>query len=268
MTQLLIHGDCLEKLKDISDKSIDCFICDLPYGCLHPVRKREPEKWYDSQGQAPGCSWDVKIDLDALWKEIKRLCKDDHTPVIMFCNTKFGFHLYNSNPSWFRYDLVWNKERGVSFLAANKRPMTSHEMIYIFSKKGAFYKRIDVKTDKAEWDRDRDKETNKISTQYNTVRFGTTGVQVGGKDGMRCPLSVLEFKSSTASSKHPTEKPVELYKWLLSRYCPEAGTVLDPTFGSGNSGKAAVELGLNYIGIEKDEGFFNKANGTVIEHIE
>ena len=230
-------------MKSLPDKSIDCFICDLPYGQI-----------------ASGANeWDVKLDLEKLWGQIKRLCKDDHTPVLMFCNTKFGYELIKSNESWFRYDLVWNKGRGISFLLANKMPMKSHEMIYVFSKKGSYYKRIDVKTDKAEWKADRDKETNKISTQYNTVRFGTTGVQVGGKDGMRCPLSVLEFKSSTASSKHPTEKSVELYKWLLERYCPANGKMLDPTAGSFNSILAAKELGMNGVGIEKDRDFYWKA---------
>jgi site-specific DNA-methyltransferase (adenine-specific) len=266
MTQLLIHGDCLEKLKDISDKSIDCFICDLPYGCLKGG-VASPDSYRFKMSQVRNHTWDVKIDLDALWKEIKRLCKDDHTPVIMFCNTKFGFDLYSSNPSWFRYDLIWSKERGVNFLAANKRPMTSHEMIYIFSKKGAFYKRIDVDSDKSEWS----KPTAETGIAGKIYGFTDNGKPRKGVDGKRCALSVIDMPKAASwhiKGQHPTEKPIELYKWLLSRYCPEGGTVLDPTFGSGNSGKAAVELGLNYIGIEKDEGFFNKANGTVIEHIE
>jgi site-specific DNA-methyltransferase (adenine-specific) len=194
----------------------------LPYGCLHPERKRDTEKWYDSQSQARGSPWDVKLNLEEFWIQVKRLCKKDNTPVLMFCNTKFGVDLINSNPSWFRYDIVWDKARGVSFLSANKKPMKSHEMIYVFSKKGAFYKRID-------------------------------------EDG-HCALSVVTFRKSHPRGAHPTEKPMELYKWLLPRYCPEGGTVLDPTAGSFNAIVAARDLGLKGIGIEKDDAYFEKAN--------
>ena len=266
MTARLINGDCLEELKKLPARSVDCFICDLPYGQLatggiktNPeIKKKYKRSEKDFVG---GCPWDVKLDLTALWTEIKRLCKDDHTPVLMFCNTKFGYELIKSNEEWFRYDLVWNKERGVSFLMANKMPMKSHEMIYVFSKKGAYYKRVDIKTDKKEWDVVRKPNERPQSRQYGVN--GDLAKSNGGKDGMRCPLSVLNFKSNNASGKHPTEKPVELYKWLLERYCPENGTVLDPTAGSFNSIIAAKELGLNGIGIEKDIGFYDKANKKI-----
>ena len=77
-------------------------------------------------------------------KKVKRLCKNDHTPVIMFCSTKFGYDLIKSNEKWFRYDIVWEKTNGSGFLFANKMPMRGHEMMYVFSKKGAFYNRIDL----------------------------------------------------------------------------------------------------------------------------
>ena len=133
-------------MKDLSDNSIDCFIVDLPYGQLAPGRDltTEPAGIAYSARAHFGCDWDVKIDLEKFWEQVKRLAKNDHTPVLMFCNTKFGIDLINSNPSWFRYDLVWDKGHGVSFLLANKMPMKSHEMVYVFSKKGAFYRRVDV----------------------------------------------------------------------------------------------------------------------------
>ena len=241
----LLNGDCLEVMKDLSDNSIDCFICDLPYGQL-----------------ASGCEWDVKIDLDAFWKEVSRLARNNNTPIIHFCNTKFGIDLINSNPKWFRYDLVWNKERGVSFLSANKQPMRSHEMIYVFAKKGAYYKRIDI-----------DDPSKKADPQYykdisNTTRSANVYVTADSKltrakgceDGKRCPLSVINLpKVGTFKNKHPTEKPIELYKWLLSRYCPPEGTILDPTAGSFNSIRSAQELGLNGIGIEMDKTFYDNA---------
>ena len=155
MTLTLQHGDCLELMKNLPDKSVDLFLCDLPYGCLEPQRTRSPDYVKQVKGVSVGqgsCKWDVPIDLAAFWVQVKRLCKNDHTPVLMFCSTKFGNELINSNPTWFRYDLVWNKMRGVSFLQANKSPMRSHEMIYVFAKKGANYMRTDVKVEGAkEW---------------------------------------------------------------------------------------------------------------------
>lgn len=232
----LLHGDCLTKMKSLPDKSVDCFICDLPYEQLCKSSK--------------GCPWDIKIDLKEFWVQVKRLCKDDHTPVLMFCNTKFGFELYNSNPTWFRYDLVWNKERGVSFLDVAKMPMRSHEMIYVFSKKGAFYKRKDIKGEYKSWKPSKSKTKSRVYHEDKIINNGNDGTK-------RCALSVINIaRPRSTSTNHPTEKPLELYKWLLERYCPEGGTVLDPTAGSFNSIVAARQLGFKGIGIEMDNTFF------------
>jgi len=249
------NGDCLEVMKELSDNSVDCFICDLPYGQLH-VNRTEGLEDYNNRQQTAGCTWDVKIDLVAFWEQVKRLAKDDHTPVLMFCNTKFGIDLINSNPSWFRYDLVWDKGHGVSFLLANKMPMKSHEMIYVFSKKGSFYRRVDVKTDKPDYKLNYTRSEGKVkSTQYNCIGGAE---QCESKDGMRCPLSVIPV-GGKLSGGHPTEKPQELYEWLLRRYVPDNGVVLDPTAGSFNSCFVADRLGYTAIGIEKDEAFYEKA---------
>jgi DNA modification methylase len=248
----LLKGDCLKIMATMPDKSVDCFMCDLPYGQLHGGASKEGQRRHTNQ---TNCAWDVKIDLVEFWKQVKRLAKDDHTPVLMFCNTKFGYELIKSNEQWFRYDLVWDKARGISFLSANKMPMKSHEMVYVFSKKGAYYKRIDVQTDKGEWYIDRSKNIQYTSIQYGIDRRLATGS--GGKDGKRCPLSIITIAGKTAGG-HPTEKPNELYEWLLSRYCPAGGTVLDPTAGSFNSILSARKLGFKAIGIEKNTSFFWK----------
>jgi site-specific DNA-methyltransferase (adenine-specific) len=260
----LLQGDCLEVMKTLPDKSVDCFICDLPYGCLsiNGKPKVSDEKALENgKGRIPaapgGCSWDLKIDLSAFWEQVKRLAKDDHTPVLMFCNTKFGIDLINSNPSWFRYDLVWNKQRGISFLLANKQPMKSHEMIYVFGKKGAYYKRIDEDSDKGAWEKEK-----RGDNPGSVYVFDDGGKPASGVAGKRCSLSVINLRKPASyqlKGTHPTEKPLDLYTWLLERYCPAGGTVLDPTAGSFNSIKAAVALGLKGIGIEKDDGFFKKA---------
>ena len=254
------NGDCLEVMKDLSDNSIDCFICDLPYGQLatgydRPGHNEEVKRKVSKQTH-DCCSWDVKIDLGPFWEQVKRLAKNEHTPVLMFCNTKFGFDLYNSNPSWFRYDLVWDKQRGVSFLLANKMPMKSHEMIYVFSKSGAFYRRVDEDAP------GKKKDTGNTATPYisNCYSSNTLHRSNGADEGKKCVFSVITMKKvGTFKDHHPTEKPEELYEWLLKRYVPENGTVLDPTAGSFNSCFVADRLGYTAIGIEKDKGFFEKA---------
>ena len=249
------NGDCLEVMKELSDNSVDCFICDLPYGQLH-VNRTEGLEDYNNRQQTAGCTWDVKIDLVAFWEQVKRLAKDDHTPVLMFCNTKFGIDLINSNPSWFRYDLVWDKGRGVSFLLANKMPMKSHEMIYVFSKKGSFYKRVDISGNFTAWSA-KESKTDKHTNTYSSGM--PNGWVDNGNDGTtRCPLSVIRI-GGKSSGGHPTEKPEELYEWLLRRYVPDSGVVLDPTAGSFNSCFVADRLGYTAIGIERDEAFYEKA---------
>jgi len=224
-------------------------MCDLPYGQLHAGRPKTGE-WYD-RNQNGGCNWDVKIDMVEFWKQVKRLCKDDHTPVLMFCNTKFGYELIKSNEDWFRYDLVWDKGHGISFLLANKMPMKSHEMVYVFSKKGAFYRRVDV---------DVGKEPFGVRNRKGVVarQWGVTKNDSVGTKKERCPLSVVPIAGKSTKNGHPTEKPTELYEWLLSRYVPDNGLVLDPTAGSFNSVLTAKKLGYRAIGIEMDTTFFWK----------
>jgi site-specific DNA-methyltransferase (adenine-specific) len=257
MTTLeLFNADCLEQMKSIPDKSIDLIICDLPYGCLSiPGRKvKRGIDGFSSGGKAmSACEWDVKIDLDAFWKQIKRIRKDDRSACLHFCSTRFGVDLINSNPKEFRYDLVWNKQRGVSFLSANKKPMASHEMIYVFSKKGANYNRIDIEGES--YIHKKSKSKTKYINKQNTL---TNNI------GTRCSLSVIDECSFAKKDQHPTAKPIDLYKWLIERYSKEGDKVLDPTFGSGNSGLVCKELNRNYIGIEMNKEFYDKAHAKLI----
>jgi DNA modification methylase len=230
-------------MKTLEDKSIDCFLCDLPYGAL-TVRKEVNHH-----------SWDVKIDLKEFWIQVKRLAKSDHAPVIMFCTTKFGHELISSNPDWFRYDMVWSKENSsAGFLNANLMPLRSHEMIYVFSKKSASYIRKDVRQEGKKAYKDN------RNTGTSSVYGDKTQVPRSNEEGQRCARSVLKFDCDKSKGIHPTQKPMELYTFLLERYCPPGGTVLDPTAGSFNACFAAQALGLKSIGIEMNEEFFNRAH--------
>jgi site-specific DNA-methyltransferase (adenine-specific) len=257
----LYNGDCIEIMKEIPDKSVDLIICDLPYGCLTTPRASNGPGWRKEleegkqktlyREQKETCAWDIKIDLKAFWEQVRRIRKDDHSPTIHFCTTKFGYELIQSNEAEFRYDLVWDKQRGVSFLSANKMPMRSHEMIYVFSKAGAFYQRKDMEGDFPK---------GGGGGRKNALVYGTVGKPHITEAGRRCVLSVVHSgNDAKIKGKHPTEKPCDLYKWLIERYCPRGGTVLDPTFGSGNSVFTAYQLGRSAIGIEKNEEFFKKS---------
>ena len=143
----LFHGDCLEVMKTLPDRSVDLFLTDLPYGCLSPGSSRKTLETYKKEGfpginNMKGCPWDVKIDLVKFWEQIKRLRKNDSVATIMFCTERFGIELFNSNPTEFRYALIWSKGQGTSFLTVNKMPMRSHECIYIFAPKCPYYKLI------------------------------------------------------------------------------------------------------------------------------
>jgi site-specific DNA-methyltransferase (adenine-specific) len=132
--------------------------------------------------------------------------------------------------------------------------MRSHESIYVFSKSGSYYNRVDISGNFTPFEA-------KAPESIKTIRVYKVKKQhQESNDGTkRCALSVIKSPHATQPGRHPTEKPVELYKFLIERYCPAGGTVLDPTFGSGNSGLACQLLGRNYIGIEKDKTFFDKA---------
>jgi len=117
----IFNGDCLEKMKDLKDDSIDLIFCDLPYG-------------------QTSCKWDCKIDLKLFWKQIMRI-KKLNTPIFFTTTTKFGVELITSAPKkcHFRYDIVWVKSAPAGFLSAKKMPMRKHEMIYVFYEKLPFY---------------------------------------------------------------------------------------------------------------------------------
>jgi site-specific DNA-methyltransferase (adenine-specific) len=245
-------------MKTLPDKSIDLFVCDLPYGCLstgNPERKR----FIDGKDTGTilrgetigGCKWDKPIDLEAFWVQVKRLCKDDHTPVLMFCSTKFGYELIKSNEAWFRYDLIWSKSNAVGFLCANKMPMRSHELIYVFSKKGANYTRIDIEGDFSAGGGGR--SCSNFLPIADIPNTSTT------REGYRCVKSVIEIANKKGKGNHPTQKPDDLYEWLITRYSKEGDTILDATAGSFASCFTAQRLGRNAIGMELNKEFYDKA---------
>jgi len=237
----LINGDCIEELKKLSDKSIDFFYLDLPYG-------------------QTGCKWDNKIDLKILWEELKRLAKNDRTPFFFSCTTKFGFEIYQSAPKgWFRWDLVHRKNKSVGFLNCYKLPMRKHEMVYCFAKKCPNY---DVSSHK---------EKKIINFTCHTDREDSNLYRLKEKKGEKLkknifkqPLPTSDITPNTwceididKGINHRTAKPIKLMEFLLTYWTKEGQTICDPTAGSGSMGVACKNMNRQFIGIEKDMEIYN-----------
>ena len=227
-------GDCLELMKDISDKSIDMILCDLPYGTTRN-------------------KWDSIIPLDKLWEQYERIIKDNGV-IVLFSQMPFTAELTHSNLKLFKYEWIWEKDNGTGFLNAKKMPLKIHENILIFYKKLPIYNpqmRTGFKPYKC--------KQGRHSTNYGLYEQG----HITESNGERYPIDIIEFKKD--SGLHPTQKPVALLEYLIKTYTNEGETVLDNCMGSGSTGVACKNLNRNFIGIELDENYFNIAKERINE---
>jgi len=225
----LIHGDCITEMKKLNDKSVDCFICDLPYGTTT-------------------CAWDNKIDLDDLWKQMKRLSRNEKVSFFFFCDMKLAVDIINSNRKWFRYDLVIQKSNIVGFLNSRRMPLREHELLLVFYKKLPTYN-IEANHEV--------KSIHRRKQPYDKSIYG----EVTRKDHKyyepRLPRSILKTKNDNHNRNHPTEKSQDILEWIIKYYTNEGDTVLDPTIGSGSVGVACKTLNRKFIGIELDKEYFD-----------
>lgn len=240
----LVLGDCLEKMKDIPDGSVDMILCDPPYGTTQ-------------------CKWDSVINLDNMWEELNRICKESSATVI-FGAEPFSSVLRCSNLKMFKYDWIWEKNRGSGHLNAKKMPMKSHENISVFYKSQPTYNPQGVVH--GIFNNSRPVKAKGKSTELFGGEMEIGVSTVGGY-----PLTVLKFGKDAygKQSLHPTQKPVDLCEYLINTYTNEGQTVLDFTMGSGTTGVACINTNRNFIGIEKDEKYFeiakNRINNTLKE---
>ena len=214
----LIQGDCIDKLKDISDNSVDCFICDLPYGTTE-------------------CNWDFKIDLEDLWREMKRIARNDNTPYFFFCDMKLAVQLINSNPKWFRYDIVIHKSNIVGYLNSKRMPLREHELLLVFYKKLPTYNIEDNHNVKS---------IHRREPQDNSI-YGNHIQKIFKNYEPPLPRSIIKMDNNKAKRFHPTEKSQDILEWIIKYYTNEGDTVLDPTMGSGSTGVACVSLNRKFI---------------------
>ncbi len=224
MSWKLFEGDCLEIMpKEIKDHTIDMILCDLPYGMTK-------------------CKWDSIIPFDLLWKEYNRVIKENGA-IILTGSQPFSASLINSNRKMFRYEWIWEKTRATGFLNAKKMPLKNHENILVFYKKLPTYNPVMTKgkpyvTTYKNESRIYNITKNKEHTTYNT--------------GERYPKSVLKIKSESGKGLHPTQKPVELFEYLIKTYTNKGDLVLDNCAGSGTTSVAAELTGRNSILIENE----------------
>ena len=236
----LWQGDCLELMKNISDKSVDCIITDLPYGTTQ-------------------CKWDTIIPFEPLWKQYNRIIKDNGA-IVLFGTEPFSSHLRLSNLKNYKYDWIWDKVKGTGFLNAKKQPMRNHELISVFYKKQCTYnpqKTYGHKMKKSY--RSKDLQTEVYGEMKNDYTYESTE---------RYPRSIQVFSTDTQnSSLHPTQKPVALIEYLIKTYTNEGEIILDSCAGSMTTGIAAIKANRKVICIENDNGIFNVGRKRVMEYL-
>ena len=281
----LKQGDCLELMKDIPNHSIDMILCDLPYGTtrikwdtiipledfisVYINKKRvniSRENWllyninklkeYDIDKINKYFETNKK---EGLWSIYNRIIKDNGV-IVLFAQTPFDKVLGCSNLKMLRYEWIWEKTQATGFLNANKMPLKAHENILVFYKKLPTYN-----PQKTQGHTPIHSYTKYISTQNNTELYGEMKKEIsGGGETDRFPRSVQIFASDKQKEHlHPTQKPVALLEYLIKTYTNENETVLDNCMGSGSTGVACLNTNRNFIGIEKDEKYFNIAKKRI-----
>lgn len=236
----LIHGNCLVKMQNIPDKSVDCIICDLPYGVL-------------------ALKWDSAIPLDKLWEEYNRILKRNGV-VCLFGTEPFSSYVRMSNMKMYKYDYIWVKTKAGNFALCRKVPMKYHENISVFYDKDITYNMPNL---------------HKIKPiKSGRKNKGSNAKQCRGRENYyQCESgfneSVLYYsnKSGKGYSYHPTQKPIGLIEYLIKVYSNEGDLILDNCMGSGSCGVAAINTNRKFIGIELDENYFNIAKQRIDEAI-
>ncbi len=235
----LLHGDCLELMQDMPDKSIDMILCDLPYGTT-------------------ACKWDTIIPFEPLWEQYERIIKK-HGAIVLTASQPFASELVMSNPKGFKHEWVWDKVRPSGFQAAKYKPMQRHENVLVFTSKGErvnYFPIMEL----------RDKPVKGRITSRSEIfplRY------IDGKTRIythKNPQSIIVFPKPNITV-HPTQKPVALFEYLIKTYTKEGDIVLDNCMGSGTTGVACVNTNRNFIGIELDDKYFEIAKQRIERHM-
>jgi 16S rRNA G966 N2-methylase RsmD len=224
-------GDCLEIMRELPDASIDMVLADPPYGST----------------QNP---WDSVIPFEPMWEQLWRVCKG---AVVFTAMQPFSSALVMSQPKQFKHEWVWEKNKATGHLNAKKAPMRAHELVLVFAQGAVPYH--PQMTDGHE-------PGHAATRRTYTPNYGAQRPTDYGGSTKRYPRSVQRFdiiNNDDPEKEHPTQKPVPLFEYLIKTYSSPEATVLDFCMGSGTTGVACANTGRNFIGIEKDAGYFDIA---------
>ena len=223
------QGDCLALLPRVADKSVDLVLCDLPYGTTD-------------------CKHDEVLPFPALWDEYRRVLAPGGC-VVLFGSQPFTSALIMSNLKWFKYALVWNKNKCGSPGLAKFRPMKVHEDILIFAPgKTTYNPQMEAGEPYSR------RPPKQIRCNRHGYGFAGTASEGIVNDGTRYPKSILNISRDFSAQQqvHQHQKPVSLLEWLIRTYSNEGDLVLDNTVGSGSTAVAAVRTGRRFVGMELD----------------
>lgn len=236
MIDTILHGDCLELMKDIPDGSIDMILCDLPYGATQN-------------------KWDSVIPFELLWRQYERIIKPNGA-IVLTASQPFTSALVMSNAKLFKHEWIWEKNRATGHLNAKKAPMKAHESVLVFYKKPPVYNPQKTTGHKpANFNRSRKKET---------TNYGSFGKLISGGQTDRYPRSVQKFHVAQ-NIEHPTQKPVALFEYLIKTYSNAGDVVLDNCAGSGTTGIACININRKYILMERDPTYCSIANRRIMK---
>ena len=231
---ILKHGDCLDLMPRLKDHSINLICSDLPYGTTQ-------------------CAWDSIISLDRLWSEYRRLLAPGGC-IVLTAAMPFTAVLAGSNLVWLKHDVIWYKNRPTGHLSANRAPLRAHESILVFAPGAHTYNPQKTSGHKP---------THNFYTRSSGDCFGKADRKCsGGGSTERFPTSIQRFDCVSNVGKeriHPTQKPLNMMEWIVSTYSNVGDCVLDNCFGSGVTALASLRLGRQFIGIEMNAIYFNKA---------
>lgn len=246
----LIRGDCLIEMKNIPDKSVDMVLSDIPYGTT-------------------ACKWDVVIPFEPMWEQLKRITKDNGA-ICLFGSEPFSSHLRLSNLKMFKYDFyaLKNKGLGCGFVHAKNQPIKTVETISVFSSgaiahKGKNVKRMEYFPQGLIRAENLIKKRGPSSSGSFRLNIERPSHAEYCQEFTNYPDTQLDFKFNEGKRSHPTQKPVALLEYLIKTYTLENETVLDFTMGSGSTGVACKNLNRKFIGIEKDDKYFEIAKQRI-----
>lgn len=254
----LYKGDCLEHMKLLEENSVDLILCDLPYGTTK-------------------CKWDTIINLDKMWIEYKRIIKKPHGVIVLFGQQPFTSRLISSNYEWFKYNLIWKKNKTTQYLLANYRPMKCTEDICVFSPGGAAaasrhkgnmtyhpqgLKAVEIKKKNSE------KRIGKMLNQPH--HLGPNNKLLSNTEYTQkftnYPTEFIEFDIES-NTIHETQKPVKLLEYLIRTYSDENNVVLDNTMGSGSTGVACINTNRQFIGMELEDKYYDLSLNRIQQHM-